>query len=91
MVGAQPAMEIVAKESLVTTMDHVKGKRTEEFVEDPMGVPKQVMERWNPQLVDELPEIFCGEMIFAVLSEHLLSFLLSCLYSACFRVDLPVM
>lgn len=67
MVGAQPAMEIIAKENLVTIMDHVEGKRTEEFVEDPMGVPKQVMQRWNPQLLDGLPEIFCGEMIFAVL------------------------
>ncbi|KNA08893.1 hypothetical protein SOVF_158620 isoform B [Spinacia oleracea] len=59
IVGAQPSMEIVAKENLVTTMDHHAGKRTEEFVEDPMDVPRKIMEEWKPQLIDELPEVFC--------------------------------
>lgn len=61
MIGAQPTMEIVAKESMVTIMDHRKGKRTEEIVEDPMVVPRRIMEGWTPQRVDELPEAFCGE------------------------------
>lgn len=62
VVGAQPSMEIVAKENVVTVMDHCEGKRTEEFVEDPMSVPKKIMEEWKPQLIDELPDVFCGEM-----------------------------
>ncbi|KAI3751455.1 hypothetical protein L2E82_22542 [Cichorium intybus] len=36
VIGAQPTMEIVAKENMVTVMDHHEGRKTEEFVEDPM-------------------------------------------------------
>lgn len=60
VVGAQPAMEIVAKENVVTILDHEGGKRTEEIVDDPMVVPRRIMEEWKPQLIDELPEAFCG-------------------------------
>ncbi|GKU93346.1 hypothetical protein SLEP1_g6947 [Rubroshorea leprosula] len=60
LIGAQPAIEIVAKENMVTIMDHVEGHRKEEVVEDPMVVPRRITEGWNPQLIDELPEAFCG-------------------------------
>lgn len=60
MVGAQPCMEIVAKENMVTVMDHEEGRRTEEIVEDPMVIPRGIMEKWTPQLIDGLPEAFCG-------------------------------
>ncbi|XP_031271169.1 anthranilate synthase alpha subunit 2, chloroplastic isoform X1 [Pistacia vera] len=60
VVGAQPTIEIVAKENMVTVMDHEEGKMTEEIVEDPMVVPRRIMEGWKPQLIDELPEAFCG-------------------------------
>lgn len=60
VIGAQPSMEIVAKENVVTVMDHYEGKRVEEFVEDPMSVPKKIMDEWKPQLIDELPDAFCG-------------------------------
>ncbi|XP_050239259.1 anthranilate synthase alpha subunit 2, chloroplastic-like [Quercus robur] len=60
MVGAQPAIEIVAKENMVTIMNHDEGKRVEEIVDDPMVVPQRIMEGWRPQLIDELPEAFCG-------------------------------
>nr|AAA74900.1 anthranilate synthase alpha subunit [Ruta graveolens] len=60
VVGAQPAIEIVAKENMVTILDHEGGQRTEQFVEDPMDVPRRIMEGWKPQLIDELPEAFCG-------------------------------
>ncbi|OVA17636.1 Anthranilate synthase component I [Macleaya cordata] len=60
VVGAQPTMEIVAKENFVTIMDHEEGLRTEEFVEDPMAIPRSLMEGWTPQLLDELPDAFCG-------------------------------
>lgn len=64
MIGAQPTMEIVAKENMVTIMDHHEGRRTEEFVEDPMIVPRRIMERWKPQCIDELPEAFCGNKLY---------------------------
>ncbi|KAM1141532.1 hypothetical protein EV1_041096 [Malus domestica] len=60
VVGSQPTMEIVAKENKVTIMDHEEGRMTEEFVEDPMVVPRRISEGWSPQLIDELPDAFCG-------------------------------
>ncbi|XP_039132171.1 anthranilate synthase alpha subunit 1, chloroplastic-like [Dioscorea cayenensis subsp. rotundata] len=60
VVGAQPAMEIVAKENAVVIMDHEEGKMSEEIVEDPMQVPRRIMEGWSPQIIDSLPDAFCG-------------------------------
>ncbi|KAF5205906.1 Anthranilate synthase component i-1 [Thalictrum thalictroides] len=60
VIGAQPTMEIVAKENFVTIMDHLEGSRTEEIVEDPMGIPRRIMETWAPQLLEELPNAFAG-------------------------------
>jgi anthranilate synthase component 1 len=60
VIGAQPTMEVVAKENKVTIMDHQKGTRAESLVEDPMDVPRQIMKDWVPQRIDELPEAFCG-------------------------------
>ncbi|KAM0891734.1 hypothetical protein ACQ4PT_026212 [Festuca glaucescens] len=60
MIGAQPVMEIVAKENKVTTMDHEKGTVTEQIVDDPMEVPRSIMEGWHPQQIEELPETFSG-------------------------------
>ncbi|PHT47965.1 hypothetical protein CQW23_12173 [Capsicum baccatum] len=60
VIEAQPIMEIVAKENMVTIVDHFEGSRTEEFLEDPMINPHKIMEKWKPQCIDELPEAFCG-------------------------------
>ncbi|XP_073143407.1 anthranilate synthase alpha subunit 2, chloroplastic-like [Henckelia pumila] len=60
VIGSQPTMEIVAKENMVTIIDHHAGESTEEFTEDPMIVPRRIMEKWKPQGFDELPEAFCG-------------------------------
>ena len=54
-------MEIVAKENTVTIMDHEKGEVTEQIVDDPMEVPRSIMEGWHPQQIEELPETFSGE------------------------------
>ncbi|KAL0288475.1 UNVERIFIED_CONTAM: Anthranilate synthase alpha subunit, chloroplastic, partial [Sesamum calycinum] len=59
VIGAQPTMEIVAKENVVTIVDHHEGQRMEEFVEDPMVIPQRIMEKWKPQRIDELPDAFC--------------------------------
>lgn len=53
-------MEIVAKENMVSILDHEDGRKTEKFVEDPMEVPRTIMEGWKPLLIDELPNAFCG-------------------------------
>lgn len=60
VIGAQPTMEIVAKQNMVTVMDHHQGRRLEHFEEDPMVVPRRIMEKWKPQRIEELPEAFCG-------------------------------
>ncbi|KAI5675018.1 hypothetical protein M9H77_05968 [Catharanthus roseus] len=60
VIGAQPTMEIVAKENMVTVMDHRQGRRVEQYEEDPMVVPRRIMEKWKPQRIEELPEAFCG-------------------------------
>ncbi|KAL6203380.1 hypothetical protein ACLB2K_027080 [Fragaria x ananassa] len=60
VIGAQPSIEIVAKEKMVTIMNNREGRRTEEIVEDPMTVPQRITEGWIPQRLDELPEAFCG-------------------------------
>jgi anthranilate synthase component 1 len=53
-------MEIVAKENMVTIMDHEEGRKTEEIAVDPLVIPRRIMEKWTPQLIDDLPEAFCG-------------------------------
>jgi len=62
VVGAQPAMEIVAKANHVTVMDHEMKSRREHFVPDPMKIPRTIMEQWNPQITDGLPDAFCGTL-----------------------------
>lgn len=60
VVGAQPVMEVIAKDNNVTIMDHEKGSLVEEVVDDPMEIPRKISEDWKPQIIDELPEAFCG-------------------------------
>ncbi|XP_057536350.1 anthranilate synthase alpha subunit 2, chloroplastic-like isoform X2 [Amaranthus tricolor] len=60
IVGANPAMEIIAKEHIVTVINHQEGWRTEEFSDDPMVIPRTITEDWSPQFIDELPQVFCG-------------------------------
>ncbi|CAL0334882.1 unnamed protein product [Lupinus luteus] len=60
VIGAQPTVEIVAKENKVTIMDHEFGYLTEEVVDDPMVIPRKITEGLKPHLTDELPDAFCG-------------------------------
>ena len=59
-MGANPTIEIVAKQNLVTVINHRDGLRTEEFTEDPLMVPQRITKSWVPVCLDELPEVFCG-------------------------------
>jgi len=61
VVGAQPSMEIVAKENKVTIIDHESGNLTEKIVDDPIMIPKEISESWKPYVLDELPDAFCGK------------------------------
>ncbi|XP_059666414.1 anthranilate synthase alpha subunit 1, chloroplastic-like [Cornus florida] len=63
VVGSHPAMEIVAKENVVTIVDHENERRTEEVVDDPMTIPTSISENWKPQLIGGLPDAFCGGWI----------------------------
>ncbi|XP_060178742.1 anthranilate synthase alpha subunit 1, chloroplastic-like isoform X2 [Lycium barbarum] len=60
VVGAQPSMEIVAKEQNVTILDHHTGELTQKMVQDPMTIPRSISQKWKTRLIDELPETFCG-------------------------------
>ena len=54
-------MEIVAEEHTVTVIDHDEGQKKVEHVDDPIEVPRRIMQKWNPKSVDDLPEdVFCG-------------------------------
>lgn len=60
MVGAQPAMEVIAKENTLTVLDHEEGSRVETVVEDPMSAPGEITSKWQPVKVEGLPDVFCG-------------------------------
>lgn len=62
MVGAQPTLEIVAKENKVTILDHVAGDLTEKVVEDPVTVARSISQGWKPKLIADLPDAFCGKI-----------------------------
>ncbi|KAI4987781.1 hypothetical protein ZWY2020_028539 [Hordeum vulgare] len=44
LVGAQQAMEIVAKANRVTVIDHEMRSKKEKYADDPMTVPRDIME-----------------------------------------------
>jgi len=83
VVGAQPCMEIVAKENMVTIMDHEEGRKTEEIALDPLAIPRRIMDKWTPQLIDDLPEAFCGIWIVLIIDIYLLY----CIILLCFDVS----
>lgn len=60
LIGAQPAVEFVAKEKFVTVIDGWEGSRRDDIVEDPMRLLKRMMEKWKPQPLVGLPDTFCG-------------------------------
>ncbi|KAK9063384.1 hypothetical protein SSX86_017254 [Deinandra increscens subsp. villosa] len=60
VVGSNPSIEIIAKEKSVTIVDHEKGSLTQKVVDDPMEIPETLSGSWKPQLLDGLPDTFCG-------------------------------
>ena len=47
-VGAQPALEVLAKQHEVTVIDHMAGTRTVTQEEDPLSVPQRLGASWKP-------------------------------------------
>ncbi|XP_076939476.1 anthranilate synthase alpha subunit 1, chloroplastic-like [Bidens hawaiensis] len=60
VVGSDPSVEVIAKENNVTIMDHNKGSLIHKVADDPLEIPKSLSDGWKPQLVDGLPDTFCG-------------------------------
>lgn len=60
MVGSNPTLEIIAKENSVTIVDHEKGSSIQKVVDNPMEIAKSLSDGWEPQLLDDLPDTFCG-------------------------------
>ncbi len=63
-MGAQPSMEIVAKEDRITVLNHEDGTCIEKTSEDPLGEPSKIASKWQPVKLDSLPDVFCGEKPF---------------------------
>jgi anthranilate synthase component 1 len=62
MLGAQPEIEIVAKENSVTILNHKEGTRREHVMEDPLGAASDFIAKWRSAPVDGLPDAFCGNI-----------------------------
>ncbi|XP_024375616.1 anthranilate synthase alpha subunit 1, chloroplastic [Physcomitrium patens] len=60
MVGAQPSMEIIAKEDRITILNHEEGTRVEKQSDNPLNEPQEIASKWNPVKFDSLPDVFCG-------------------------------
>jgi len=60
MVGAQPSMEIIAKEDRITILNHEEGTREEKISDDPLNEPSEIASKWEPVKNDSLPDVFCG-------------------------------
>ncbi|XP_071686521.1 anthranilate synthase alpha subunit 1, chloroplastic-like [Rutidosis leptorrhynchoides] len=60
VVGSDPTIEVIAKEKNVTIVDHEKGSLTQKVVDDPLEIPKSLSDGWKPQLLEGLPDTFCG-------------------------------
>lgn len=59
-VGAQPALEVVARGSEVSVLDHRRGTRSSSTVADPLQVAVDLSRDWRPAPAEGLPRIFTG-------------------------------
>ncbi|GBG70205.1 hypothetical protein CBR_g6337 [Chara braunii] len=60
IIGIEPDVEILAKEDLVTVLDHVKGTRYEALTDDPLSMPSELSKDWVPVFSEGLPDTFTG-------------------------------
>lgn len=58
-IGAQPALEVIAKQHEVTLIDHRRGTSSTSQVQDPLSVPKRLSANWRIAAAG-LPDCFTG-------------------------------
>ncbi|KAL9238697.1 hypothetical protein vseg_013086 [Gypsophila vaccaria] len=63
VVGANPAMEIIAKGSSLTVINHLEGWKTDQHSDEPVVIARRIAEKFHPQPLDDLPEVFCGGFV----------------------------
>jgi anthranilate synthase component 1 len=59
-VGSHPALEVVAKESEVTVLNHEKGERVTSKEDNPIDVPARLSRGYRAHNAEGLPDAFCG-------------------------------
>ncbi|MFO0894271.1 MAG: anthranilate synthase component I [Phycisphaerales bacterium] len=60
LLGARPAVEVVAHGREVTVTDHHRGERRSMTVEDPLAVPRSITGEWTPFAPGGSPPVFHG-------------------------------
>ena len=61
-VGAQPALEVVARGTApVSVLHHSRGERRQVEGSDPLAVVQEISATWRPVMREDMPEGFCGE------------------------------
>ena len=59
-LGSRPYMEVMATQSKVTVLDHLRGTRVKTDEQDPITVAGKISEQWKPCKPHGLPECFAG-------------------------------
>ncbi len=59
-IGAQPSVEVIARQHAVTIEDHLTGAVRSERHDDPLDVPRAISAGLRPVMHGELPGAFCG-------------------------------
>ncbi|MCC6907299.1 MAG: anthranilate synthase component I [Phycisphaerales bacterium] len=58
--GAQPSVEVIARQHEVTIEDHLTGAVRTERLDDPLDVPRAISAGLRPVMHGDLPGAFCG-------------------------------
>ncbi len=59
-IGAQPSVEVIARQHEVTIEDHLTGQLRTERHDDPLDVPRGITAALRPVMSEALPRAFCG-------------------------------
>ena len=61
-MGAQPALEVIARGETVTVLDHASQRREVTHEADPLAVPARLSAGWRPATaaLEDLPPVFTG-------------------------------
>ena len=59
-IGAQPALEVLAQEGIVTVLDHETQQRSVSQQADPLETVIGISRKWKPVPIEGLPRVFTG-------------------------------